>query len=267
MNPLHYLLLIFALAGTISLTQADDIALLYALDADLAEFKETAQETGRPTVIGTRSIRRFQLVGHTIYTAKMGSGAVETAASAQALLTRFPCDYVLSIGPAGALSSNLSVGSWYRVNQVTAWQRGYEDATGYHLPESATQSLPWDKLVLLNSSNQYAGAKYIHVVSGEEFVATASKRSMVRSLVQADAVDMNTFGLSLVCTDHGVPLFVWRIISDHANEHASEDFRSFVTRYKGEGGRAIAEIIESIPPNPNTVDSYPSIRRFLEETE
>lgn len=260
-------LLLILFLGIVGLVRADDIALLYALDADLAEFKEVAQERGQPTLIGSRSIRRFQLANHTIYAVKMGSGAVETAASAQALLTRFPCDRVFSIGPAGALSDELIVGSWYRARCVVACQRGTEDAAGFILSKVATYALPWNTLTANTTSNQLMDAPFVTLASGEEFVASESRRARIRSLAKADAIDMNTFGLSLVCNDHNIPLYVWRVVSDLANEQASEDFRAYVTNYKGEGGRAIASLISSIPPNPNTVDSYPALRQFLEENE
>ena len=78
---------------------------------------------------------------------------------------------------------------------------------------------------------------------------------------------MNSYGLSLVCADHGVPLFSWKIISDHADEEASETFRNFIASYSGEGGKALAHIIQSLPANPNDPSSYPAIGKILRETK
>jgi nucleoside phosphorylase len=69
------------------------------------------------------------------------------------------------------------------------------------------------------------------LAAGEEFVASEQERGKIRVLTDAEAVDMNTFGLALVCADQNVPLFVWRIISDRANETAADDFRSFVSTW------------------------------------
>ncbi len=57
----------------------------------------------------------------------------------------------------------------------------------------------------------------------------------------------------------------WRGISDHADEEASEAFRDFISRYDGEGGRLAAEVIAKLPANPDAAETYPAIRRLLEE--
>ena len=77
---------------------------------------------------------------------------------------------------------------------------------------------------------------------------------------------MNGFGIALVCADHGVPLFSWKIVSDRADENASEAFRAFVSTYSGGGGKALAEIIQALPANPNDPTSYPAIEKLLRET-
>ncbi|MBU1692578.1 MAG: hypothetical protein KKC51_01305 [Verrucomicrobia bacterium] len=96
-------------------------------------------------------------------------------------------------------------------------------------------------------------------------MASPSEHDRLRATTGADAVDMNSFGLALVCADHGVPLFAWKIISDHADENASETFRAFVADYQGEGGKALAEIIVALPENPHDPTSYPAIQKLLRE--
>ena len=91
-------------------------------------------------------------------------------------------------------------------------------------------------------------------------------RDRLQALTQADAVDMNSYGLALVCADHGVPLFSWKIISDRADEEAAETFKAFTANYSGEGGKALAEVLQSLPPNPNDPSSYPAIEKFLRES-
>lgn len=76
---------------------------------------------------------------------------------------------------------------------------------------------------------------------------------------------MNLFGLVTVCADHRLPLVGWRIVSDHANDIASEDFKKFVANYGGAGGKAVAEIIKNLPTNPNSLDAYPNLRKILSE--
>ena len=117
----------------------------------------------------------------------MGSGAEETAASAQALLDRFQCDWAFSLGPAGALAEAVETGRWYRVAKAVA------------------------------------------------------------------------------CANHGVPLFSGKGISDQADENAAKTFQAFLASYSGEGGLALAEVIQSLPPNSSAPSSYPAIEKALRE--
>ena len=234
----------------------DTIGFFYALDADLKGLKTSAQYLGQATV-GSRSIQRLQLESHTIHAIKMGSGAVETAASAQALLGRTRCDWAFSLGPAGALSDAVSIGTWHRVEQVKAWQRGDANSSWH---------TDWTRFPVTNFPAPLQTTSTLTVASGEQFISTTSERDRVQALTQADAVDMNSFGLALVCADHGVPLFSWKIISDRADENASETFRWFVSTYSGEGGQALAGIIQALPANPNDPASYPAIRQLLRES-
>lgn len=241
----------------ISAARGDTIGFFYALDADLQGMKTRAREMGQSAKVGSRSIQRLQLDTHTIYAVKMGSGAVETAASAQALLARSRCDWAFSIGPAGALSEAITTGGWHRVSRVMAWQRGQADLTW---------NTDWTRFPVANLPAPLQTTSTLSVASGEQFISMTGERDGLQAATQADAVDMNSFGLALVCADHGVPLFAWKIISDRADENASETFRNFIAAYSGEGGRALAEIIQALPANPNDPASYPTIQQLLRDT-
>lgn len=239
------------------------MAFFYALDADLQGLKGQAREMGQPVTVGKRAIHRLKLGAHSIYAIKMGSGCVETAASAQALLSRFRCDLAFSLGPAGALRAELKTGQWYRVQQVFAWQRshmGPADAARAETDQWQTdwRQLPAERLPLLFQANPP-----IILASGELFVASAGEREGIRAQTQADAVDMNGFGLALVCADHATSLFTWKIISDQADEDAATAFRGFVAEYQGAGGKMVAEIIQALPANPQDPNSYPAIEKLL----
>ena len=247
------------------LARADTIAFFYALDADLQGLKTAARELGQSASVGTRSIQRLRLGSHTIHAVKMGSGAVETAASAQALLARNRCDWAFSLGPAGALAETVDTGFWYRVGKIVAWQHGSSSSAS---PEDfPSWTTDWSKLTATNVPSPLATASNLVVASGEQFISTTGDRDRLQALTQADAVDMNGYGLALVCADHGVPLFSWKVVSDRADEEASETFRGFIASYSGEGGKALAEVILSLPANPNDPSSYPAIERALRESQ
>lgn len=244
--------------------QGDVVAFFYALDGDLQGLKTAASELGQAASVGTRSIQRLRLGSHTIHAVKMGSGAVETAASAQALLARHRCDWAFSLGPAGALAETAETGRWYRVAKVVAWQHG--SSASADSSEFPSWDTDWKRLPATNVPPPLGTASNLVVASGEQFISTAGDRDRLQALAQADAVDMNGYGLALVCADHGVPLFSWKVVSDRADEEAAETFKAFIDAYAGEGGKALAEVLQSLPPNPNDPSSYPAIEKALRET-
>lgn len=240
----------------------DAIAFFYALDADLQAVKQRAHEFGRPVSVGTRKVCRLALGSHTIYAVKMGSGSVETALSAQALLARFPCDWAFSVGPAGALSDAAEAGKWYRVGRIVPWQRGRPDNED---GDRASWSIDWAILPAVENAGTWPCAGTVTVASGEAFIASTDERARLYDAFGAEVVDMNAYGLAAACRDHSVPLFMWKIVSDRADERASEDFRAFVNAYQGDGGHHLVSILERLPSRADRPMSYPAIRELLQD--
>lgn len=252
-------MLLFSL---VHLCPADTVAFFYALEKDFETLKAAGQPGGQPLKVGSRSIASVTIGAHRVYAVKMGSGAVETAASAQALLARLKCDEAFSVGPVGAISDQIKTGAWYRVENVVGYQKGSWTKSGFQLSPGAEWKLT-NAIAATNLPGLFQSTENIRVASGEIFVASDNYRAQLRETTKAGAVDMNLFGLLTVCTDHKLPVYCWRIASDHADDHASEDFRKFVASYDGAGGKAVAEIIKNLPANPNSPDSYPNLKKLL----
>ena len=263
MRGLAFLGLLLLSASSV---HAENIAFFYALDADFQTLKAQATVARQPVKVGQHSIQVLTLGKHRVYAVKMGSGAVETATSAEALLARFQCELGISLGPVGALADELEVGKWYRIASVTSYQKGSWTASGFQLHKEATVELKQETLPKLSIPAQFQNAKSISVASGEVFVVSSSYRQQLREQTHADAVDMNLFGLLTVCQDHHVPLLNWRIVSDRADDNAGDDFRKFTQSYDGAGGKAVAELIRNLPPNPNSPESYPELQKLLQPT-
>ena len=244
---------------------ADEIAFFYALDADFQALKSEAAATRQPVKIGDRSVQVLSLAKHKIYAVKMGSGAVETTASAQAVLARFRCDRAFSLGPVGGLSDELEIGKWYRVVSVVPYQKGSWTGSGFQPNKDSANTGEEDALAKLALPKLFSGLKPITVASGEIFIASSDYRQQLREQTRAEAVDMNLFGLLAVCAGHHLPLINWRIVSDKADDKAGEDFRKFTETYDGAGGKALAELIRNLPPNPNPPKSYPELDKLLKE--
>lgn len=255
-------ILTVTIALTVSLVYADDIAFFYALDADLKTFKAEGIEARQPVKVGGRAIQVFTIGKHKIYTMKMGSGVVETTISAQALLARFRCARAFSIGAVGSLSDKAEKGKWYRVGVIVPYQKGAWTGSGFQLGKTPVP--PDVNATKMEIPLLFCNLSSIAVASGEIFVASNSYREQLRRTANTDAVDMNLFGLAAVCLDHHVPLINWRMVSDNADDNAAVDFAKFTEMYDGAGGKALAELIRKLPPNPDSPESYPELQKLLQ---
>ena len=250
-----------AICWTPPALRADNLAVFLALDHDIKALVASGTETGQPILVGTRKIRRVTIGQHQIYVTLMGSGCVETAVSAEALLARYRCDLAFSVGPAGAITDSAAEGTWWKVDQCLVANKAAGEGSAsqpYDLESSAegtTWALP-DCFKLANCAKLVSGEQFISSTQGRQTLATVSRG--------ATLVDMNTHGLVVACANHGVPLHVWRIVSDQANENAGESFRNFVSNYNGAGARALTKLIHGLPTNPKAATSYTGIKRLLE---
>ncbi len=170
---------------------------------------------------------------------------------------------LFSVGPIGGISDNLRIGSWYQVGQLISYQRGSWAKNGFQISPSSEISLKNDCAVVLNFPNLFKKLTMVKVASGEIFVASDNYRSQLGGMTKADGVDMNLYGLVTVCDDHHLPLLCWRVVSDHADDRASEDFKKFVASYNGAGGKAVVELIRRLPMNPNSPAAYPNLNKAL----
>jgi adenosylhomocysteine/aminodeoxyfutalosine nucleosidase len=250
------------------LVRADQVAFFYALDADLQTLKAQSHSTGKTIRVGSRSIYTFEIGNHRVYAVKMGSGVVETAASAQALLAKVSCDLAISVGPVGGISDSLNVATWHLVTNVVCYQKGSWTKDGFSIgaPVDTGKHDSTNRLAKFVPA-LFTNVTEITLASGEIFVASTSYREQLRETTRAQAVDMNLYGLLTVCNDHNVTLTSWRVVSDHADDNAGDAFRTFVAKYDGEGGKAVAQYIAHLPTNPNFPAAYPNLQRALKNTE
>ncbi len=239
-----------------------DIAFFYALEADRKALAKEAAVARAPIRIGERSIPVYALGGHKIYAVEMGAGPVATAVSAEALLSKIPVDFALTVGPIGGLGEGVARKSWYRIRNIVAYQKGTYENGGLQMGKSP--ALAGDRPDIQEKMNGLLGRPpEITVASGEIFVASDAFRKDLAARTKAQAVEMNLFGLAAACENHRTPLYVWRVCSDLANEHASEDFRRFLAEYEGEGGAAFVALVKALPRDDKSPSAYDNLRALL----
>jgi adenosylhomocysteine nucleosidase len=242
-----------------------EVAFFYALEQDFDGFRREAGTPLRTQRVGTRSVATFSIGSHRVHAVRMGAGNVETAASAQALLANRRVDVAISVGPVGALRNGIEPGDWGAVAEVVAYQRGTQSASGFALSPRAR----WGRESFSARGREHFVPEPVRqswrVASGDVFVACGNMRQELAKRWEADVVDMNLCGLLSVCADHGVGLTAWRVVSDKADDDASQDFEDFLKSYDGVGGKWVADWVRSLPADPADARSYESLRGLMGE--
>ncbi len=116
-------------------------------------------------------------------------------------------------------------------------------------------------------ADEWLGPKIqrIKMASGEAFVAGEQARKMIQSETQCQMVDMNSFGFALACQKAGVPYLILRVVSDKADNDASDSFRKFVAGYDGSMGAILRKLITEKPVSKESPSAYENIQKILDE--
>ncbi|MEO5712022.1 MAG: hypothetical protein ABIT37_00900 [Luteolibacter sp.] len=244
------------------ITSAGTVAWFYALDSDKAEFEQVAGKPLRTVVAGACSIHEYRIGPHRVVAARMGSGCVNTTATVSTVLALNAVDRVISTGPAGGLTAEAEPGTWLRVREVMAWQSGRAGDDGRIFPgEKALSTLAYNQADW--PDGEWQKAQPAKLVSGEAFIASTEMRTRLAAEHAASAVEMNAYGLLAGIEGRTVKLLILRIVSDHADEKASEDFAAFLKNYDGNGGKMVAEIIQKLPVEQNEPAAHDALRELL----
>ncbi len=243
---------------TISSNHAADIAVLYALEEDLKTLRGDSPFS-TSTINGTK-IQTFRVAKHRVFATQMGVGNAETAINASNLLARNRCDLVVAVGPAGSLGDTMAMGEMIQIERVVGYQRGTWTRTGWELSPSATTLFPTDSIDL----NIPEVGKKNGLASGDAFIASLAARERIATESGCGLVDMNSYGLLQACEKAGVPLAIFKVVSDQAGDEAGDQFRDFVSSYDGRLGRAVRRAIEKMPISNDSPAAYESIRELLE---
>jgi nucleoside phosphorylase len=232
---------------------AASIAYFFALDQDLEALIKAGAVSTKVETVGDRTLHSLRLGQHTVVATKLQSGQVESAVSAQAILSRRAFDAVISCGVVGALDNSHTPGTIVSVNAILAWQTGSMGPGGWNeTPRSRPEITLWQPLQL---DLPWAGT-----ASGDVFIASDAERARLYSTTGMPLVDMNLHGLQVAINSHRLPAIHLRIVSDRASDSAGEEFRRFAKDYDGALGRSVGKLLQMLPMDPEAPLSYPALR-------
>ncbi len=253
----------------VQFVSAGTVGWFYALEEDRAGFEKVAGPPVRTmALVGGTVVHEYRVGPHTVAAARMGSGCVETAVTVARVLALNPAGRVITTGPAGGIGGGVKIGEWVEVSAVVGWQQGRAGEGGRIFPKEGAEKRVkgWGGMSEENDGTAPEGRRHVRLVSGEVFVASAEKRGELAGEFDAELVEMNALGLLAAVEGMKAEVMVLRVVSDLADERASEDFAAFLRDYGGEGGAMVAELVKALPVGGDEPGAHGELKKLLEDS-
>lgn len=221
--------------------QGKTIGIIAALDSTIARVLKQASLV-RSTEIAERSFKTAKYGNHKLVLVRSPMGKVNNALTTQLLISHFSVNAVISISPAGALNEHLNIGDIIIAREVYQhdfgtwkpygflWSKtpvpGRESSHTYNSHPSVIPSVPQ-----LRQDKQSHISEGI-LLSGDQFIASRKKHEWLQKKFHADAVDMGAAAIVQACFSNNVPVYIIRIITDHAGLNARAIFSASMPGYR-----------------------------------
>ena len=163
-----------------------------------------------------------------------GIGKVNAAVCTQILIDDFNVDYVINVGIAGGTVDNIYPGDVVIGENLVQHDMdvsGFGEKLG-QIPRLDTFDFKCDATLIqyakesckdIKGHNYFAG----RIVSGDQFIADASKIKWLNSEFECLACEMEGASIAQVCYLNEIPFIVIRSISDNASNGAHMEYDKF----------------------------------------
>ena len=255
MKTIPYIVLIWIVVLLLLLSgggvaHASPVAILGAFDEEVTILEEQLVNPKTHTIEGIQFLTGT-LNEQNVVIARTGVGKVNAAMTATLVIEHFRPNRVIFTGVAGGLNPDLQIGDIVIAEKTAQHDLGRLESvkienTGVRNPINGRRNpvfFPADPGLLqitqtvladikLNPFQTPQGQRYPRitkgtVVTGDLFVASEAKKTVLHKNLGADAVEMEGAAVAQICWQHDVPCLVIRSLSDNANANASEDFRKY----------------------------------------
>jgi len=238
------------------------IGILGALDEEIALLKTSMDPISTHEYLG-RQFFRGRWHGQEILVVKSGIGKIRAAITATALVSQFGIRGMMFTGVGAALQDHLQVGDVVLLHEGIEHDFGMVDERGFRLgldflPGEEAQriqadptflELAWQKRGQIPLQAVQSGIPpQLHrgqVATGDLFVAEARKRQEIRTLTQADVVEMEGVAVLRVAVAAEIPCLLVRSISDSGDSTA--DFLTFFVKAAQNSVAVVEQVLQSLP--------------------
>ena len=209
------------------------ICIIGAMESEVGKLK-TALNDVEEIKHGVFTLFKGKIYGNTVIIVKSGVGKVCGAVCTQLLIDKFNPDYIINIGIAGGLGSNMEVEDIVIAEKLVqhdfdATAIGY--AKGYICDNTNSQEPTYfyaDKNLVEKITKvideKMPSVKYHKgiVASGDMFIGASEKKKEIIEMFGAIAVEMEGAAIAHAATLNKVPFIIIRSLSDLADEKAGK---------------------------------------------
>ena len=201
-----------------------NVGFVVAMESEYVPFLSKLGKFVDSEVLAGIEFCKYELYDRTIFLAKCGIGEIASSAATALLIGRFGCRYIVNFGLVGSLDG-ASCGEIALVRDVVHYDCDIT-AFGHQLGAPADIDDPFiladQKMV---RSLERFKLPVLRLASGDKFVADPALNSKIKTDFSANICDMEGAGVALTCARAHVPFTMIKLVSDGANDNATEDFK------------------------------------------
>ena len=210
------------------------IGIVGAMAEEIALIKEKTDIISSREIVGIE-FHVGKMHGNSVVLVCSGIGKVNAAICTQALIDMYGVDYIINVGVAGALSTELEIGDIVISSDVVQHDMdvtflGYEPGYIFGINEIYVECDAGTRDLLIKAADSLDSVS-IHVgtvASGDQFVYKDEQRRFITEHFNALCVEMEGASIGHVCKMNNVPFCVVRAISDSANDDSVISFNEFM---------------------------------------
>ncbi len=180
-----------------------------------------------------------------------GIGKVNSARTAQIMIDMYDIDYVINIGSAGGLTSDLKIEDIviakdlvqhdFDITGVGDYEKGEIARTGKYF-ECDKRLIKLCKETIEELKNRKFNIKIGRIVTGDWFASDKNKAMQIQKDFDADCIEMEGASIAQVCFLDKIPFLVIRGISDTQNGNNKIDFHTYLE----DVSKTVSEILQNL---------------------
>lgn len=209
------------------------------------------------TVSGV-ALKQIETEDHTVYLATSGIGEIRAALAVQLMADLFDIETVLNFGFVGSLNPALATGELVLVEKAVHHQFDISAVDNIPLGCYDDKETPYfaaDRKILDNVLSRLPKRlKTVTAASGDKFVADSVTKKYLRETFSADICEMEIAGICLAAERNNIPVFSMKVISDGADEGATESFSEVLEKGLSKYEAMLPYVLTALAENkPNSM--------------